>query len=49
MKMTVGIVLEKKDLLNTVEAIKQVYGGENLLYIESEQGKMIYRGKADEI
>jgi hypothetical protein len=46
MKMTVGIVQFKKDLLNTIEAIRKIYGGEHMIYLESDSGKMVFRGKA---
>lgn len=33
MKMTVGMVLQRRDTLNVLEAIKQIYGGHHLIYL----------------
>lgn len=46
--MTVGIVQFKKDLLNTIDAIRKIYGVEHMIYLESDAGKMFFRGKAYE-
>lgn len=45
MKMTIGVVQLKKDLLSTIDAIRKVYGVEHMIYLESEGGKMVFRGK----
>jgi hypothetical protein len=45
MKMTVGMILFRKELLNAIEAIRNIYGNEHMVYLESDTSKMFFRGK----
>jgi hypothetical protein len=45
MKMTIGVVQYKKDILSTMDAIRKVYGVDHMIYLESDAGKMVFRGR----
>lgn len=49
MKMTTSIVNHKNELLQMIEAIKKIYGTQQMIYVQDEQSKMIFRGKIGEI
>lgn len=49
MKMSVALVNHKNELLLMIEAIKKVYGAQQMVYAQDERGKIIFRGKIGEI
>lgn len=48
MKMTIGVVQYRKNILSTMEAIRKVYGVDHMIYLESDAGKLVFRGRVSD-